>query len=150
MKTKFIVNPKSAAGKTEREWNAISHLIRQTFGNNADVSFTEGPMQAVQLARESIFAGYECIIAVGGDGTINEVLNGFFENDCLLSENVALGILEIGTGADFIKSLNMPARWEEAIHYLKKATPRKVDVGKATFQSIHDHDFTDRTLGASG
>lgn len=136
MKTKFIVNPKSAAGKTGREWNEIYQLVQQTFSNNADADFTEGPMHAVRLTRESIVAGYQCVIAVGGDGTINEVLNGFFENNQLLSEDVAFGVLEMGTGADFIRSLDMPARWEDAIPYLKQASPKKVDVGKAIFQSM--------------
>jgi len=142
MKTKFIVNPRSAAGRTGREWNEILQLVGQTFGNDADADFTEGPMHAVHLARESIKTGYDRIIAVGGDGTINEVLNGFFENDQLLRDDVALGVLEMGTGADFVKSINMPIQWEEAIPYLKKSTPQKVDVGKATFQSTQAKTVT--------
>ena len=142
MKTKFIVNPKSAAGKTGKEWNNIYKLVQQTFGNDADAVFTEGPMHAIQLTRESFLDGYKSIIAVGGDGTINEVLNGFFENDQLLRDDVTLGVLEMGTGADFIRSLEIPARWEKAIPYLKQATPQKIDIGKATFQSNDDKTIT--------
>jgi len=142
MKTKFIINPRSAAGKTGKKWNEIHPLVRQIFGNDADASFTEEPMHAVKLARESILSGYDSIIAVGGDGTINEVLNGFFENDRVLREDVALGILEMGTGADFVKSLNMPIPWEEAIPFLKEATPQKTDVGKALFQSVDGKSVT--------
>jgi diacylglycerol kinase (ATP) len=135
MKTRFIVNPKSAAGKTGKQWKEISQPVRQTFGKDADPVFTERPMHAVQLARESVLEGFKSIIAVGGDGTINEVLNGLFENEQLLQDDVALGVLEMGTGGDFVRSLNMPYRWEEAIQYLKQATPRKIDIGKATYQS---------------
>ena len=142
MKTKFIINPKSAGGKTGKKWNEIFKLLQKTFGNDADAAFTEGPMHAVQLTKESIRDEYDSIIAVGGDGTINEVLNGFFEDDQLLRDNVALGVLEMGTGADFIRSLNMPNRWEEAIPYLKKASAQKIDVGKATFQSIGEKPMT--------
>lgn len=134
MKTKFIVNPKAAAGKTGKQWNEISRLVRQTFGKAADTVFTEGPTHAGQLARESVSAGYDRIIAVGGDGTINEVLNGLFENDQLLGDGVALGVLEMGTGGDFVRSLNMPTQWEDAIPYLRQASPRQIDIGKATFQ----------------
>jgi diacylglycerol kinase (ATP) len=142
MKTKFIVNPRSAAGKTGRKWNEIDQLVRSTFGNDAVAAFTKKQMHAVQLARESILAGYDQIIAVGGDGTINEVLNGFFDGDQLLRDDVALGVLEMGTGADFVRSLNMPTRWEEAISYLKQTTPKKIDIGKATFQSIDGETIT--------
>lgn len=135
MRTKFIVNPKSAAGRTSKQWNDISGFVRQTFGEAADAVFTERPIHAVQLARESIAAGYDRIIAVGGDGTINEVLNGLFENDHFLGDDVALGVLEMGTGGDFVRSLNMPTQWEDAVSYLKQAEPHEIDIGKATFQS---------------
>jgi diacylglycerol kinase (ATP) len=150
MKTKFIINPKSAGGKTGKKWNEIFMLVQKTFANDADAAFTEGPMHAVQLTKESIQGGYDSIIAVGGDGTINEVLNGFFENDQLLRDDVTLGVLEMGTGADFIRSLNMPTRWEEAIPYLKQANPQKVDIGKAIFHPVGSKSITDRTLGVSG
>lgn len=136
MKTLFIVNPRAANGRTGQKWRQIHPALKAIFDNRFDVQFTARPMHASELAREGIHKGYQKIIAVGGDGTINEVVNGFFENGTLVSENVALGVLEMGTGGDLVRTLRMPERWQEALQLLKEANPSPVDVGVAEFVSV--------------
>jgi YegS/Rv2252/BmrU family lipid kinase len=72
----------------------------------AEVLETQGPGHAIELTRQVIKRGARTIIAVGGDGTINEVVNGFFENEKMISTDVELSIVPRGTGSDFVRVLN--------------------------------------------
>ncbi len=136
MKIRFVVNPMAAAGRIQKQWGKIESLIKQKFGEGFEIVFTKKPMHAVELARDGIRNGCDRIIAVGGDGTLNEVINGFFENNQIIKKDVALGTLEIGTGADFIRNLNFPASLEDRIEYLSQASPVKIDIGLAEFVSF--------------
>ncbi len=136
MKTRFIVNPRAANGLTGKKWPGILELLKSAYPFPFDSVLTEYPMHAVQLSREGIEAGCERIIAVGGDGTINEVLNGFIQNDRLLRDDAALGVLEIGTGADFQRTLHLPADPRKAVEGLGAAQPRKIDIGKAEYIAL--------------
>lgn len=136
MKTRFIVNPKSANGATEKRWPTIQKLLESVYPFEFEAVFTEKPLHETELAREGILRGYDRIISVGGDGTLNGVLNGFFQHGRFLRHGVALGVLEIGTGADFAKTLGFPSETEDAIGQLSRAQPQKIDVGKAIFSSL--------------
>lgn len=135
MKTRFIVNPQSANGATERRWPDIEKLLKSTYPSEFEAVFTKKPSHETELAREGISGGCDRIISVGGDGTLNGVLNGFFDQGRLLRQEVALGVLEIGTGADFARSLGFPCRTEDAIDQLVRLQPRRIDVGRASFLS---------------
>jgi YegS/Rv2252/BmrU family lipid kinase len=101
-----------------------------------DVVFTERPSHEMELAREGILRGYDRIISVGGDGTLNGVVNGFFDEEKLIRQDAAVGLLEIGTGADFVKTLGFPSDAEEAVGRLVHAQPQTIDVGQARFKSL--------------
>jgi YegS/Rv2252/BmrU family lipid kinase len=136
METRFVVNPTSANGATGKRWPAIQERLKSTYPFKFEAVFTERPCHETELAREGILKGYERIVSVGGDGTLNGVLNGFIHEDRLLRENVALGVLEIGTGADFAKTLGFPSKIEEAIGWLSRLQAKRIDVGKARFCSL--------------
>ena len=74
----FIVNPRSANGATLRRFERVREQFAKTLGN-IDVKLTERPKHASELSRAAIRAGAKAVIAVGGDGTNNEVINGFFD-----------------------------------------------------------------------
>ena len=84
---------------------------------------TTGPEDAGRIARESI-GGYEVIVAVGGDGTVSQVVSG------MVSSSLPLGIIPAGSGNDFIKSLNIPNDLEKAFEIVIRGTTRVIDVGR--------------------
>lgn len=138
MKTFFVVNPKSAGGTTGRRWGELVATIARTL-SDFGVEFTRGEMDAMHITRKAIKAGYECIVAVGGDGTINEVVNGFFEDGKVINSQAALGVLPRGTGGDFRKTFDWDLDSDEAIERLKTPDTRPFDVGLLEFLA---HDGT--------
>src|SRR2546427_13242312 len=72
----------------------------------AEIFETKAPGHAIELTRQAIKWGARTIIVVGGDGTINEVVNGFFEDEKMISTDVELSIVPRGTGSDFVRVLN--------------------------------------------
>ncbi len=130
-----IVNPKAGNGKTEKRWKKeIEPLLKQKKIEFTHV-FTEGPNHATELAREAIKKGEKFIVAVGGDGTFNEVTNGFFEPETFkpLNPDCIFGVISSGTGSDFIKTANIPKEIEGAVDILEKGRIQKQDVGIARF-----------------
>lgn len=138
MKTFFVVNPKSAGGTTGRRWGELVATIARTL-SDFGVEFTRGEMDAMHITRKAIKVGYECIVAVGGDGTINEVVNGFFEDGKVINSQAALGVLPRGTGGDFRKTFDWDLNSDEAIERLKTPDTRPFDVGLLEFLG---HDGT--------
>lgn len=132
MKTFFVVNPKSANGGTGRRWAELAASIARTL-SDFGVEFTKGPLDAVHITRTALKSGYECIVAVGGDGTINEVTNGFFEDGKVINPNAALGVLPRGTGGDFRKTFDWALDDAAAINRLKTPETRPFDVGRLDF-----------------
>lgn len=129
----LVVNPNSANGSTGRKWASLEREAAQIFGQIA-VGVTAGPMDAVRLTRQALEAGHRTVLAVGGDGTLNEVVNGFFRDDGKpLAPGASVGILPRGTGSDFRRTVDVPVRWGEACRHVANATPHPVDVGRVTF-----------------
>jgi YegS/Rv2252/BmrU family lipid kinase len=127
-----IANPKSAAGSTRERWSAIASDLRTHFGPFT-VAFTKGPGDGIEIARRSAEAGYEFIIACGGDGTINEIANGILQSGV----DVELGIFPSGTGGDFRRTIGMSSETREAARELRTGETKRIDVGKVTFVDHH-------------
>jgi YegS/Rv2252/BmrU family lipid kinase len=88
---------------------------------------------AVELVRAAIKAGAKTVVAVGGDGTINEVVNGFFENERPISHEVSLGIIPHGTGSDFARTLSLPIDPQTASAVIRQGEPKSVDLLKVAY-----------------
>lgn len=136
--TLFIANPNSANGALGRRWKQVETLLREHLGT-VHYKFTRGPGDATELTREALRHGYEMIVAVGGDGTINEVTNGFFdeESKSVIDSKAVLGVLPYGTGGDFRRSIHISEVLHDAIGSLKGKKTRQIDVGHLTF-THHD------------
>jgi YegS/Rv2252/BmrU family lipid kinase len=130
--TVLIVNPRSAGGRTSRRWPQLREIIHYAYGT-FEVKFTRSPGDGTFLARKALEAGAELVVAMGGDGTINEVVNGFFDGERAIAPGAAFGVLPAGTGGDFVKSLGTPQDIAEAARQLKRAEPRPIDVGRLRF-----------------
>jgi YegS/Rv2252/BmrU family lipid kinase len=133
-----IVNPRAAGGKVLRRWSEIAAVMTARLGPVA-ARFTSAPGEGATLAREFLNQGCKCLVAVGGDGTINEVVNGMLDHSGRVPLGVRLGILTVGTGGDFQRTLGIPAKLEEAVEVLAGGVPVNLDVGSAKFTG---HDGT--------
>lgn len=134
MKHFLVVNPGSANGQTGRRWPEISAQISRAIGE-FNHAFTSGPMDAARLAREALREGYECVSAVGGDGTINEVVNGFFQDGQAVNPKAILGVIPRGTGGDFRKTFEWDVELETATRRLASPSTQPLDVGLLEFVS---------------
>lgn len=123
-----MVNPRSAGGKTERRWPELRATIQEAYGA-FDERFTHASGDATEMTREALRGGAELVVAVGGDGTINEVVNGFFDGQSAVSPSASFGVVPAGTGGDFIKTLGIPHETFAAAANLK-SPPRAIDVGR--------------------
>lgn len=128
MKATFVVNPESSSGRTKARFHRIEHEIREAFPNT-EILYTQRPGHGISLARTAIESGAELVVAVGGDGTANEVANGFFDNRKLVSPSAKLGILMSGTGADFRRSIGIPKDLRRAFARIKEGRTINIDVG---------------------
>jgi len=130
----FIVNPAAGRGKTGRTWPQMKATIEAKLGP-IDVSFTDAPGHGITLAREAADAGRALVVAVGGDGTFHEVINGVAEGPPASGAKRAtdVGILAQGTGGDFRRTLGLEHRLDRYLDALAGARSRPLDLGKATF-----------------
>ncbi|RJP72740.1 MAG: diacylglycerol kinase family lipid kinase [Candidatus Abyssobacteria bacterium SURF_17] len=138
-RTKFIVNPASANGSTQKLWNQIEGVIRESVGA-VDASFTARANHATELTHRALLDGFEMVVGVGGDGTINEVVNGFFNAGSLINPEAVLGVISRGTGSDFIKTLGIPKEIAAASRTLCGHAVKRCDVGRFTCKG---HDGSD-------
>ena len=127
----FIVNPASNGGRTGRRWPAASGLLRAA-GLAFDVVETAGPEDATRLARRAVREGRAAVVAVGGDGTLNEVANGFFEGGERIAGATRLGALQMGTGGDFRRTLGLSTGAREFAAALRGGRHRLIDAGRVT------------------
>jgi diacylglycerol kinase (ATP) len=136
----FIVNPASARGTTARAW-AIAREEIAARGIDFAEHFTTRPGEATEVTRDALTEGTACIIAVGGDGTLNEVVNGYLDhNGHAINKSAAIGLLASGTGSDFRRSLGSPGN-EDSIRELLSSKTRLIDAARAEFRnSVHYDD----------
>jgi diacylglycerol kinase (ATP) len=130
-----VVNPVSAGKKTVKEWPLFEKQLKEK-GYKFDWAFTEYPEHATSITREVLKSGYDLVVSVGGDGTMNEVVNGFFENDSPINEAAKLAVFSRGTGCDFIKSFGYKKGFDDFIKMLERNEIQKLDIGKVNF--AHD------------
>ena len=123
---KVIVNPIAGAGRTAKKWPHIMGLLK-SIGLRFEHDLTEAPGHAIELAKSAAKKGYEMVVSVGGDGTVNEVVNGLYDAGNIA--NVMLGIIGTGTGGDYIRTLGIPRAYNEACRCLTSPRRLVVDLG---------------------
>jgi diacylglycerol kinase (ATP) len=105
----------------------------RSLGLTVDHVRTAAPGDATRLTREALRDGRRLIVAVGGDGTVNEVVNGFFDDGRQVAPDAELALLQIGTGRDTMRTYGIPKSAEGALRLLIDGRTRTVDLGRATF-----------------
>jgi diacylglycerol kinase (ATP) len=126
----FLVNPASANGSTGRRWQEIARRAARV-GLTGKTLMSERAGHLAELAERAAIDGARLVVAVGGDGTVHEVVNGLLRAPG--GGDVELAVLSRGTGKDFVRSLRIPNELGAAIATAKAGTARTVDVGRASF-----------------
>ena len=130
----FVINPEAANGKTRATWNRLRRLLPL----NAEHRLTESSSQGSRVTAEALAAGYDTIVAVGGDGTVNSVLNGFYRGGKMINPRASLAYMPSGTGKDLARTLDL-ARFasDEALLKLSAYRVSTLDHGLVRFRG-HD------------
>jgi YegS/Rv2252/BmrU family lipid kinase len=132
-RTVVVVNPQSQGGAVGKRWPEIAGQIRRHFP--FEDALTTAPGAATRLAREALRGGADRVVALGGDGTINEVVNGFFDeaNHTAIAPAAALAIIPLGTGGDFRRTLELPTDVDGAAALIAADHRRPLDVGRLDY-----------------
>jgi len=128
-----IVNRAAGGGKTEKEWPRISQLLDK-YQISFEPHFTNRRLHASIIARNKIKEGYSKIIVVGGDGTMNEVINGVFAQGRIHTTEVMLGMISVGTGNDWARMFNIPPDYEGAVKTIKEQKTFIQDAGLVSYR----------------
>jgi YegS/Rv2252/BmrU family lipid kinase len=131
-RTLVIANPHGAGGATGRRWGRVEERLRAALGS-VEVEHTRAPRDAQRLAREGVRAGVDRVVVAGGDGTLSEVVTGLLAAD--LAGYAEVGVLPLGTAADFARNLGIPRGLDRAIAALVAGTARPTDAGRVTYRS---------------
>lgn len=147
--TVIVVNPSSCSGTTGKNWSSIYNKIKDILGQEPEVSFTEKSGDGTNLTRDFLRRGFKKVIAIGGDGTINEVVNGFFEEfnkrdhdfaydihrqspDVRLkpiNPETIMGIFPSGTRNVLAKSLHLPDEIVESCkNFVNNSMSKMIDI----------------------
>ncbi len=127
-----ILNPNAGQRKAEKDWKKISALLKEA-GFDYHVVFTEHRHHAMHLAEDYFNDGYNKVIVIGGDGTINEVANGIFRQTRFPTTDITIGMITMGTGNDWGRMYHIPEKYKKTIKVLKQGKTFIQDAGLVTY-----------------
>jgi YegS/Rv2252/BmrU family lipid kinase len=140
-RVKLIINPNADMGHAWRQTSEMRPVAERYGG--VDWAGTVYPTHAVELAKQAAEDGYDVVVAVGGDGTVHEVVNGLMQIPA--NKRPQLGVVPLGSGNDFAHVLGMHEKPERALQEIFKAKPRKIDV--ASIEDEHGRkEFWNNTI----
>jgi YegS/Rv2252/BmrU family lipid kinase len=127
-----ILNPHAGSGRGKKDQAEIlKRLTKADF--HFELAVSEFPKHIIQLTTDAIENGFRNLIVAGGDGSLNEVVNGIFLQTVCPPEEITVGMIPVGTGNDWIKTFGIPNYYKEAIKVLKQEKVMRQDVGRITF-----------------
>ena len=130
----LIVNPNAGNGKGKKDWERISALfVKEEIPVQA--KFTTKKGQAIEFARDAMEKGFRQIISVGGDGTLNEVVNGIFSQDKVSPGQVTIAMIPVGTGNDWGRMFGIPMIYAGAVKVIKEKKTMLHDIGIVSYYS---------------
>lgn len=132
-RTMCVINPVAGNKRAGQRWSVINEVLQKA-GFEYDVTFTNHALHAVQITREALQHGYDRIVAVGGDGTLNEVVNGFFSVDGQgINPKAVLLLIPVGTGSDFSRMFEVDSSIECVLRLMSLNEQRNCDVVRTSF-----------------
>jgi diacylglycerol kinase (ATP) len=130
--TIFLVNPASANGSTQRAWPEIAHRAAAA-GLEGETLFSDGPGGVADVAERAAGMGAKKVVVVGGDGTVNEAVNGLLKVGA--GKEVELAVIPRGTGTDFVRTFRIPANLDAAIAVAREGAVRSIDAGRVSYRA---------------
>jgi YegS/Rv2252/BmrU family lipid kinase len=127
-----IVNPNAGNGKGQKDWNLIAELMKAE-KLSIKVKFTEAKGDAVRITQDAVKESCRNIITVGGDGTLNEVVNGVFSDTSFNPETISLALIPVGTGNDWGRMFGIPSDYEKAVKIISAGQKMLHDIGMMTY-----------------
>jgi YegS/Rv2252/BmrU family lipid kinase len=124
----FLVNPASDNGATGKRWPELARRA-SALGLNGETRCSERPGHLIELAHDAVDAGAGLVVAVGGDGTLNEVVNGIAGRDAVLAT------IPLGTGMDFGRTYGIPTRFDDAVRVALDGDTRTIDAGRVRYRT---------------
>jgi len=143
-----IINPNAGRKKGMKDWGRIAELL-SLYEFEFTPAFSQRPLSAIRMAREFIQKGYRKIIVVGGDGTMNEVINGLFQQDRYKTTEVLIGMIPVGTGNDWGRMFGVPDDYEQAISIIKNCQTYIQDAGQVKY-TIGDKESSRYFINIAG
>lgn len=122
---KLIINPNADMGSAWRQATDLRPIVDELGG--ADWAGTVYPTHATELARQAGLDGYDLVVAVGGDGTVHEVVNGLMQVPA--EKRPQFGVVPLGSGNDFAHAIGMSTKPDQALKQVLTGQPRKIDLG---------------------
>ena len=135
--TVFLVNPASSNGSTGRRWPELARRAAAA-GLEGATLFSERPGHLAELAREAALDGAELLVVVGGDGSVNEVVNGLAG----LGRQPEVAVVPRGTGWDFSRTFGIPRKIDDAVQIALQGDVRTIDLGRASYRAWDGSDAT--------
>ncbi|OGR03694.1 MAG: hypothetical protein A2284_14165 [Deltaproteobacteria bacterium RIFOXYA12_FULL_61_11] len=125
-----VINPASGAGKTAKRWPSLLKSFEHATGRTFEHGLTSGPGDARRLVEKALTAGYDEILALGGDGTHHEAVSGFFDDDLRpLAPDATFVPLASGTGSDYVRTLRALGWYGDPLAVLTSPNRRSVSLG---------------------
>jgi len=128
-----IINPNAGNKAGFRDWEKISSELNSQ-NINYEFAFTKEKMHAVEISKTAVENGFRNVIVVGGDGTLNEVVNGFYLQNSVPVYELTIAMIPVGTGNDWCRTLEIPIEYNEAIRLIKNEKIFVQDIGIVKFQ----------------
>jgi YegS/Rv2252/BmrU family lipid kinase len=129
----LVCNPIARSGKMLRQWPKVQKILA-TLQIDYEFCFTESNNHAIRITREKISEGYRKFAVLGGDGTLNEVVNGIMLQEEVNSTDIKLAVIPLGTANDWAKTHGIPSDLKKAVPLLKDENTGFQDVGIASFK----------------
>ncbi len=127
-----IVNPNAGRQKGSRDWPGIARLLSE-YGIDYFSSFTQNRGHAMELTKSCIHEGFSKIIVAGGDGTLNEVVNGIFSQTGRNPSEITLAMIPLGTGNDWCRMFQIAEDYKQAVEVIRKGKEFLQDLGIIEF-----------------
>ncbi|MEI6139251.1 MAG: diacylglycerol kinase family protein [Mariniphaga sp.] len=131
----LVVNPIAGSGKAKKAVPFILKKFQELNDTEIRIAYTTGADDAIFIAREAILNGASMVVSVGGDGTVNEVINGFFINKIPINPLCELGVIDCGTGGGYASTINLPESIEQQIELILHSPGVSIDLGCVDFRN---------------